>query len=283
MNNVRELERRWLRYKIKQYMPYTLLLVSLVIVGAVLYSLFSINKEENNKTLALHKQRSQATPQDTPSPHKIVVSKKPEKTAQAVQNKVPASKPSKEVLASQEKKSIKYPLVSLEKRTKPLEPSLDFLNKMKKNSVFPEEDKGEEPPLNTHNQSLQYTTKQLQNEKKESSQQKAPQIMIKVKRTSKKELQEIIKRFKRNNNPRLGVFIARKYYNMGDYNKAYNYALLTNQIDSSLEDSWIIFAKSLVKLGQKKRAIKTLKVYIKTSHSNKAQLLLDNILRGKFK
>ena len=79
------------------------------------------------------------------------------------------------------------------------------------------------------------------------------------------------------------ILIAKKYYELGEYHKAYNYALITNQIDRDIEASWIIFAKSLVKLKQKDMAIKTLKQYLESSHSSSAKILLDEILSGKFK
>ncbi len=97
------------------------------------------------------------------------------------------------------------------------------------------------------------------------------------------DMQDIIKRFKRTNDPVLGLFLARRYYHLKKYNLAYNYALLTNQLDSKNEQSWIIFAKSLVKLGQTSMAIQTLKSYIKNSHSKNAKVLLDNIQSGHFK
>jgi translation initiation factor 2 beta subunit (eIF-2beta)/eIF-5 len=116
----------------------------------------------------------------------------------------------------------------------------------------------------------------------EEKEEKKPKITIEVKQTSAKEIQQIVKRFKKTNNPILSLFIAKKYYDMGNYNQSYNYALITNQIDNTIEDSWIIFAKSLVKLKQKGRAIKILQAYIDKSGSNKAKILLDNIKTGKF-
>ncbi|RLA73513.1 MAG: hypothetical protein DRG78_22425, partial [Epsilonproteobacteria bacterium] len=84
-------------------------------------------------------------------------------------------------------------------------------------------------------------------------------------------------------NPALSLFIAKKYYELGEYRKSYNYSLKTNNINNDIEASWIIFAKSLVKLDEKKMAVKILKKYISHSDSNRAQLLLNNILSGKFR
>jgi tetratricopeptide (TPR) repeat protein len=97
------------------------------------------------------------------------------------------------------------------------------------------------------------------------------------------DLKDVIRRFKVNNSPALSLFIAKKYYQMGDYQKSYNYALITNQINSNIESSWIIFAKSLAKLGKKEMAISMLKQYIDNSHSSRAKILLEELKSGKFK
>lgn len=97
------------------------------------------------------------------------------------------------------------------------------------------------------------------------------------------DIDEIIKRFKKSNNPALSLFIAKKYYELGEYREAYNYALVTNELNKEIEASWILFAQSLVKLGDRDKAVKVLKEYANQSHSNRATLLLDDILSGKFK
>jgi two-component SAPR family response regulator len=96
-------------------------------------------------------------------------------------------------------------------------------------------------------------------------------------------MEGIIKRFKKNNSPALSLFIAKKYYEAEDYHNAYNYALITNNINREIESSWIIFSKSLVKLGKKELAIKTLQEYTGQSKSRSAKILLDEIQTGKFK
>lgn len=58
---------------------------------------------------------------------------------------------------------------------------------------------------------------------------------------------------------------------------------MTNQLDKNNEDSWLIFSRSLVKLGKPKQATKALSEYIKYSHSNNAEILLNDIATGKFK
>jgi tetratricopeptide (TPR) repeat protein len=97
---------------------------------------------------------------------------------------------------------------------------------------------------------------------------------------SMKDVQDVIARFKKNKNPALSLFVAKRYYSAGNYQQAYNYALMTNELNSNIEDAWLIFAKSLYKLGQKDMAIKTLKAYIQQSGSVKAKITLQHMQSG---
>jgi two-component SAPR family response regulator len=100
---------------------------------------------------------------------------------------------------------------------------------------------------------------------------------------SKINIEDLKLRFKETSNANLGLFIARYYYDHGDYNEAYNYALKTNTMNSRIDESWIIFSKSLVKLGKTDQAKKTLQLYLSQSNSESAKALLDSIERGSFK
>lgn len=102
-------------------------------------------------------------------------------------------------------------------------------------------------------------------------------------RDDEEDIRDVIKRFNNNHNPALSLFVAKKYYLLNNYEQAYNYALITNEINNDIEQSWIIFAKSLVKLNQKDKAVQTLKRYIEHSSSSQARQLLEEILSGKFK
>ncbi|MDA3947149.1 MAG: hypothetical protein PF439_10780 [Helicobacteraceae bacterium] len=96
------------------------------------------------------------------------------------------------------------------------------------------------------------------------------------------ELNSVIRRFNNQANPALSLFIAKNYYDLGNYQESYNYALATNKLNPNIEDSILIFSRSLVKLGQKEKAIDTLESYIKKSGSYKAKMLLSEIKKGNF-
>lgn len=116
-----------------------------------------------------------------------------------------------------------------------------------------------------------------------SNVQSAPQNqnMVIERDDSMKDVQDVIARFKKNKNPALSLFVAKRYYSAGDYQQAYNYALMTNELNSNIEDAWLIFAKSLYKLDQKDMAIKTLKAYIQQSGSVKAKITLQHMQSGE--
>lgn len=96
-------------------------------------------------------------------------------------------------------------------------------------------------------------------------------------------IHEIEDRFQNNSNPHLGLYIARYHYDHGNYSEAYNYALKTNAINNTIEESWLIFAKSMVKLGKSDQAKKTLQLYISQSNSDSAKNLLETLEKGESK
>lgn len=73
------------------------------------------------------------------------------------------------------------------------------------------------------------------------------------------------------------LFLARSYFNKGNYKKAEYWALQTNKVDDSIEESWLIFAKSKLKLGYKNEAIKILELYLKKYDSREAGRLLEKL------
>jgi len=201
MIDIKNLEKKWLHYKLKKYIPFTLIFITLIIIISIITLSFKTTLQSTKNTI----------------------------------------KNTTETLTKIPKKHIK-------------------VDKTIKNTP--------KKVIKKH--------KTIQKKHKISS------VKIKTVNT-KKSFQYIINRFKKNHNPILGLFIAKKYYTLKNYKQSYNYALITNNINNKLEGSWIIFAKSLIKLKQKNRAINVLKDYIKSSDSKHAKLLLDRIEKGKFK
>ena len=272
MININELESRWLKYKIKSFIPYLVILVSIIVIS-ILYLSFAdkiFDKSENKKVLL----KKQIINENNTSKEKI----KPK--IKTISPKVKEIKKKTAVVVNLSTKQINKKII--------LEPSLDFMIKMRDNTlpymdnsqnsiITPVESKKtikttEITPLNNS----------MQNNIQTASIEKKSLISIDRKETHN-DIEHVIKRFKKNNNPALSLFVAKKYYELKEYHKAYNYALITNEINNDIEASWIIFAKSLVKLKEKNMAIKMLKKYVSYSSSSRAKILLDNIISGKFK
>ena len=110
------------------------------------------------------------------------------------------------------------------------------------------------------------------------------QAIIKVgsTKTSEDEIRSIIKRFNRKKKPALSLFIAKKYYELENYEGAYKYANETYKLNKNIEAATIIYAKAAVKLSKKENALNRLDQYIKKNSSHKAKKLRDDIQKGTF-
>jgi hypothetical protein len=227
MLNIQNLERRWLKYKIKSYAPYILGVVALLSVFiAVAYSKKSDTQSEPKEA---------AVSPSSPTPEASSTLLEPSMDfIRSFQTTVPSNEP---------------PKATLQKNTQPVREPLPI----PKLVTIPPPDSSDEKSFSLN-----------RNE-------------------SKLDIDTLERRFKETSNANLGLFIARYHYDHGNYSEAYNFALKTNSISNKLEESWIIFAKSLVKLGKVEQAKKTLQFYITDSNSDAARALLDTIERGTFK
>jgi len=250
MLNIVELERRWLAYKIRSYLPYIILTLAITILIFILT--FVMLKEENR-----------STPME--------------------------SERIEEPIMIQKKEAVQLPLepitsvISQNQHSVALVPSLDFMKKIQ-NAQQPQYRNENRPQV--RQKTIVHTKKTQEVATRPAIKEEIIPIKMKTinikRQNNQNDIYEIIARFKKNNNPALSLFVAKKYYEMQNYKQAYNYSLITNSINTNIESSWIIFSKSLVKLGKRSQAIKTLQKYISQSHSNSAKILLDEIKSGKF-
>jgi len=90
---------------------------------------------------------------------------------------------------------------------------------------------------------------------------------------------DVIKRFNRNHNINDALFLANMFYKQKKYKQAIKWAMKTNKLDSDIEESWLIFAKSKLRLGKRNEAIRVLRAYIKRSNSYEAKKLLKKLTR----
>jgi len=254
MLDIKKLERRWLKYKLKSYAPYLILALLLLLSLIAFFIWVSVDKN-----------------------------------IQKPITKNPITTPAQPLATT-----VNAPIN--DENTTMLEPSMDFVQSFQ-NTPIPEE-----TPTTVKNKPLQTTTSVPPVPKTLSMPELTPaavtrpptisssmksknQEALSINRNneSKLDINELQRRFKETSNANLGLFIARYYYDHGNYDESYNYALKTNNVNNRIDESWIIFAKSLVKLGRADQAKKTLQLYIQQSNSESARGLLDAIERGNFK
>jgi len=264
MLNIPDLEKRWLRYKIKSSLPYFLLTL-LTVFFVVGYSLISVNTEVD---------KQQKTTNTTISTIKKNVPKK-EPTIQEKTTVKKAQSTQKDIIALHNTTNEKEAVPSANK----LSPSMDFINAFERYT----------PPVQhevkKHSQTVKKVKKTTPVVETVQEEKPAPVVRATItieRQDTSKDIQNILKRFERDKNPALSLFLAKKYYELGNYQKASRYALITNGLNKDIEDSWLIFSKSLVKMHQKEKAVKILRQYINSSHSSNAAVLLHDILSGDF-
>ncbi|WP_455756533.1 CDC27 family protein [Sulfurimonas sp.] len=252
MLNLNELENRWLHYKIKSYIPHAII-GFLAITIAIAISSINFSKEESKKTIqkeVLKESKKTEKPilKETKVIKKVIV-----KSGTTEQNEKLLITPSLKFLRNIQNDSQEYynEEVIVKKEKKIVQEQI--VPKPQVEEITPEEEVVKHNTIDITRQNTQ------------------------------EDIQHVIKRFKKSNNPALSLFVAKKYYELGEYNRAYNYALITNELNNNIEDSWIVFSKSLVKLGKKEKAIEILNKYVNNSHSSRAKILLDNIKSGKLK
>jgi tetratricopeptide (TPR) repeat protein len=74
--------------------------------------------------------------------------------------------------------------------------------------------------------------------------------------------------------------IAHECFAKHDYKNAADWAMKANEIESKNEESWILFARSLNRLGKKSDAIKALEGYLRQNDSSNARDWLNKIKNG---
>ncbi|MDD5052754.1 MAG: hypothetical protein PHO27_08515 [Sulfuricurvum sp.] len=252
MLDIHSLERRWIKYKIKSYLPYIIAVFVFILI--LLGSLYSIHSK---KTTLITKNISKKTHIISPTQNKeeenITLVEPSMGFVQSLQNTLPAT-------------------------IETIKPIVHNNVPLTKTSIV--------PPTKV----LKVPQTQVLTVPENITPNPQSQIVITEKSLTmnhnsetKLDIDELQRRFKDTSNANLGLFIARYYYDIGNYSEAYNYALKTNASNSKIDDSWIIFSKSLVKLGKSEQAKKTLQLYISQSNSENAKSLLDSIEKGNFK
>lgn len=287
MLDVHTLERRWLKYKFKQFLPYLfypLVVVAVGIGGFFLFKTIKFSPSVGVPTIAPKSfEKSAPLPQSTPPPmvNPTDVKSELEPSMQFVQSLPLLSaeeevKPSTLVPSPQQSTAVVKKEATVAKK----EPTVAKKEAMVSAIVKP---KVKTPQLTTK-PPLIYPFAQTKQPNLSPPPSLNGMSQARVSNAASYpvtlDIHEMEDRFKDNNSPYVGLYIARYYYDHGNYNDAYNYALKTNALNNSMEESWLLVAKSLVKLGKTDQAKRALQMYVAQSNSERARNLLDSLEGG---
>ena len=254
MYDVEGLEKKWKQYKSKQRMPWIVsaVLIVLIIVAIVFRADFSAMVSKYSKDDNSSVKSEKIVPKSKPLKPYVPTMVPKSESNQSVQEIAPV-KSSEESNKSVEKKKI--PPMSIEVSDMKEEPAREYKRKYLKIEV----------------------TERYQAKKKQTEKSKKP-----TKKKKKRTIKSVEKNFSSSRSYHDSLYLARAYYKKGNYPKAQKWALVTNDLNSKLEESWLIFAKSKVKMGERREAEQILSAYIGKTNSTKAKALLRKIKKGKF-
>jgi hypothetical protein len=253
MLNISQLEQRWLRYKIKQFSPFIATLI-VALLSVPIFFFFNTDHVEPKET-QLTKNVKKVAPV-LPAPLESPMTLEP--SMQFI-----------ETIGRDEEVPLTAQLTPEISQTASLRAV-----KPKKEPITTSSQTLIKPSPNTNSAAYSQQAAVIQPTKIPSPDNK-PNTMVRG--NAAFSIHEIEERFASNANPQLGLFIARYHYDHGNYNEAYNYALKTNSLNNNIEESWLLFAKSLVKLGKIDQARKTLTLYTSKNNSEEAKNLLDSL------
>ncbi len=145
-----------------------------------------------------------------------------------------------------------------------LAPSLDFEKHLKKYVIHT-------PP--------QTKTSYAKKSEKEIPKESAPKNRKFLISAQKLTLTQMLDKYKKAPSIDLAIMIANEYFQQKKYKQAMEWAIKANSFDTENEKSWIIYAKSAYKLGDKNKAVNALKIYLYKHKSPQVKKLLTQILQ----
>ncbi len=130
--------------------------------------------------------------------------------------------------------------------------------------------------LPTENENIQ-NEQSLPNEEIIELEPKAkPKIDIQIS-SENNEISMLKENFNKNKNPEIALKIARRCYQDKRYSDTIKWALSANNLDSSIEESWVMFAKAKYMLKQKDDALRALEEYNKNKNKPEINELINKI------
>ena len=108
-----------------------------------------------------------------------------------------------------------------------------------------------------------------------------PKGIIKIETQEVNSIKYLKERFEKSHNIIYALMLAEEYYLAKNYQDSNKWSIIANTIDADNEKSWILFAKSKLKLGHKQDATSALEAYLKNNKSKVVQNLLTQIMSGE--
>jgi len=269
MDKTQKLEKRWFKYRAQKIILSTALILALLL--SMLIGYFSFFKQEIFNDFFKKEKLSEAS--------MIMPNVKPDieiiKTTLLEENNISVSASDFLVLKEEKiEEEIKKETLSLE----PVIPIVDMENekfysskrKVKKASVR----------RVVHAKKATYlTASELKNTQGSRDTTKLKKINLTS--SSKNYIETMKLKFSKRKTARDALLLAKAFYRRGQYKASEKWALRANKLDSDNAESWIIFASSKAKMGQKNEAIKILFTYYQRSKSTKVRAVIDKIKIGQ--
>ena len=259
MYDIPELEKKWKKWKRKQIQkPIIFGLVSLVTVSAISFAAYMYlnSKPTSNKIAKTQTKQLPAKPQQTNNPDSniIVIKKRPANSNTQNQQRAQVVPQPKSQVAVKNNAD-------------------ETIDITKAQIVKPNVPDEEVKVIGFDNNEA----KKVKNRYKDLINSGTSNVVD----PEAEHAKEVEERFKETQDTADSLYLAKYYYKKGDYAKAENWAIATNNIDGDIEESWLIFAKARAKLGKRVDAIKVLQTYYDETKSKKAKQLLDKLRLGK--
>lgn len=283
VSEIISLEKRWLKYKTKQYLKNIIpifVLISAIPLAWLAYSYILDNQtkttpsqKEQNKTLTIMEATSK---EDT----KVAVSK---------ENNASMSKDLQHYRTLQD--DIRQEILSIKQAAKTSElskvSSEETISKPPKKSPPPPKPKKVQAKPEPIKEELIDDDFLIENlveiEPYYEDDIIVPQKpRINIETSEIKGFENLKNKFYETRSIIFALMLSEEYYHAKDYKNSLKWALVANEIDATNERSWIIFAKAKAKNGQPKEAIKALEAYLKTNpNAQEIKTIIQKIKLGQ--
>ncbi|RUM46182.1 MAG: hypothetical protein DSY46_00685 [Hydrogenimonas sp.] len=265
MHDIEKLEKEWRIYKLKQFKPIA---ITVGIIGAgylffigsttlVSYSLVltrpAIAVMSKNK-IHLDQQESVAQPQKVASQEMVKVSSSSNQTIKQDEN-------------------------PKELASVILQPDTNFLTSFSYKEPpkdWPNEEKRRAPKEAQHLSSVTTPPKSVEPSPPVTQHHTSKSLVIQTK-TSHNTLEHLIERFNNSREPKLATYIASMFYKRKQYQDAIRWSIIANSLEPSNEESWLLYAKAKVQLGERDDAIRALRIYLDQYTSKKIRSYLHTL------